>query len=214
MSRNRGIEGVLRCLICVFLVSCMPRLVFPQESYLGALHSEGGPSSSESPSVEAQNRTEWTIDFSTLMVSPGITWPAGRDWRVGTGIGVGDDLLGFMAVGGSHYSEPGWWSYEDRDGADNKNLFDILHAKVFARFEPFTRWQFDVGLHGSVFLHFDSSDDDPGGGMSVAAYALPVYGWRRIKIGPRIMAGYFRGCHGASEFGVKVSPLIVRVAFR
>ncbi|MBN1163720.1 MAG: hypothetical protein JXB45_04025 [Candidatus Krumholzibacteriota bacterium] len=163
--------------------------------------------------MAAKTGIEWNIDLAALMVSPGIAWPVGPHWHVGTGIGVGDDMLGFMAVGGNHYSEPDWWSYENRDGATNKDLFDILHVKVFARNKPFTRWQLDIGLHGSVFLHWDSSDDDPGSGVSVAAYALPTYGWRHIKIGARIAVGYFRGCQDASEFGVKVSPLILRVAF-
>lgn len=189
----------------------MPEVLFSQEPDLGKLRSEGDHSGSEPQSLEAQTGMEWSFDLSALMISPGIAWPLGPDWRMGVGIGVGDDLLGFMAVGGNHYSEPGFWTYQGRDGATDKALFDVLHAKVFARIEPFTRWQFDLGLHGSVFFHFDSSDDDPGSGMSVGAYALPVYGWSHVKVGPRIVAGYFRGCHGASEFGVKVSPLILRI---
>ena len=188
------VEGVLCLLACVFLVIFMPSAVFPQD-------------------VEPQTGTQWTVDVGALMLSPGMAWSIGPNWRLGWGLGVGDDMFGFMAVGGNHYSEPDWWSYEDRDGATDKDLYDIVHAKVFARVEPYEKWHLDIGLHGSVFLHFDSSDDDAGSGISVAAYALPMYGWRHFKFGPRIVAGYFGGCSDASEFGVKVSPLIMRITF-
>ncbi len=213
MSHDQRAEGVMRFLVCVFLVICMPDAAFPQESDPGKIHSEEGSPGSGSQGAVDQTGIQWTIDLAALMISPGVAWSIGPDWRVGAGIGIGDDLLGFMAVGGYHYSEPNWWSYEDRDGATDKDLFDILHIKVFARVEPRTRWHLDIGLHGSVFLHGDSSDDDFGSGVSVAAYALPMYGWRNVKIGPRIAMGYFRGCHDASEFGVKVSPLILRIVF-
>ena len=191
----------------------MPGVVYPQKAGVNAHFFENGASSTAVEDVAAKTGVEWTIDLSSLMVSPAIAWSVGRNWRVGAGIGIGDDLLSTMVVGGYHYSEPGWWSYDGRDGARDKRLFDILHAKAFARVELSMRWQLDIGIHGSVFLHFDSSDDDPGGGASVTVYALPMYGWRHVKLGPRIAIGYFGGCQDRSEFGVKVSPLIFRVDF-
>ncbi len=213
MSRNRRTAARLSWLICFYLMICMPMVLFAQESDLRESDPEGGSSGSESQIANARAGLEWSFDLSALMVSAAVAWSTGPNWRIGAGGGVGDDMFGFMAVGGYHYSEPDWWSYEDRDGWTDKALFDIFHAKVFARVEPFTRWQIDMGLHGSVFIHSDSSDDDFGSGSSVGAYVHPVYGWKHFKFGPRIMAGYFWGCYEASEFGVKVSPLILRITF-
>jgi len=213
MVLDRRPEGLLNCLVCILLVICVPDMAFPQEANSGEFHSGGSSPTGESQGAMEQRGIQWTFDLAALMLSPGMAWPVGSNWRVGWGIGVGDDVLGFMAVGGNHYSEPGWWSYEDRDGATDKGLFDLLHAKVFARVEPMAKWHLDIGLHGSIFIHSDSSDDDFGGGSSVTAYVLPMYGWRHVKFGPRLAAGYFWGCGGASEFGVKVSPLILRVSF-
>ena len=213
MLNSRITVDVIRCLLGALLLIGIPGVVFPQKDGVSALFLETGASSAAVEDLSSNSGAEWTVDLSALMVSPAIAWSVGPNWRVGAGGGLGDDFLSTMVVGGYHYSEPGLWSYDGHDGAKDKKLFDILHAKVFARAGLSMRWQLDIGLQGSVFLHFDSSDDDPGGGASVTVYALPMYGWRRIKIGPRIAMGYFGGCDDRSEFGVKISPLIIRWDF-
>lgn len=158
-------------------------------------------------------RNSFTADLGFLMLSLGYARRINAVWHWGLGIGFGDDFWNFMLLGGRHYSEPHLYSYEEGDGFTEKELIDIVSGRVFLRFQPSKNWDFDFGPYNSLFLHFDSSDDDPGGGTCTGVLIGGMYGLRRFKVGARIIIGRFAGCSGAEEFGVKVSPLEGRVLF-
>lgn len=169
------------------------------------------PSNSIAGSEHGIKKNHLTVDFSFILLSLEYARRGIRPkWYYGIGAGIGDGL-GFMFLGSRHYSDPNWLSYEERDGYYDKLLFDVLHVKIFSRYQPSEGWHFDFGLHLSVFFHYDSSDDDPSGGECIAAYVNPTYGWHHFKIGPRVVLGRFAGCGDEEEFGIKISPLIGRV---
>ena len=70
-----------------------------------------------------------------------------------------------------------------------------------------------MGVRGSVFIHFDSSDDDPGIPSFLGAYAAYLYGNRRIKVGPELLVGWFSEGSNANELGVLFAPLTGRISF-
>jgi hypothetical protein len=154
-----------------------------------------------------------TFDLSFIMLSMSYARRVNGSWLIGGGAGVGGPF-GKMLIAGSHYSENHGFAYEIKDGYTDKSLFDMLHVKLLARYEPSQRWQIDSGIQASAFLHWDSSDDDPGSGFFVGAYFNPMFGWRIIKLGPRLLIGNFSGCGDANEFGIYLSPLIGRATIQ
>ena len=155
----------------------------------------------------------FTVDVGVVGATLGYATRAGGDWFAGAEIGGGGDFLNAMVVGGRHFSQDGWISYEEPDYSGEENLFELGHLAFFARREAGGRFQADVGVRGSVFLHFDQSDDDPGGGLFVGPYTSLYWGWRHVKVGPRISAGLFYEDADTREFGVNVAPLTVRFTF-
>lgn len=152
-----------------------------------------------------------TLDLTLVGGSVGYAGRIGENRYLGFDAGVDVAMLSKMIYAGRHFAEPDGWSYENRDGAINKDLLEILNANLYLRHVYGDHWNIDTGVRASLFLHFDSSDDDPGGGFFGGGYVSAFYGWKRVKFGPRLQAGVFT--EGDPEFGVFLSPLIVRVAF-
>ncbi len=125
--------------------------------------------------------------------------------------GVDVGYLTYMIYAGRHFAEHDGWSYEEKDGFENKDLLEILHGNLFVRHEYADWWHIDTGLRSSLFLHFDSSDDDAATGVFAGAYATAMFGWKHFKLGPRVQAGIFYEHEG--EFGVFLQPVIGRIAF-
>ena len=201
-------------MLTIFLLSSMPSTAseLARHDLAGSAPlAEGNSQYGTSPS-EKENHL--ALDAGILMASLSYARRAGDNWFLGMGGGVGGDFLGYIVVAGRHYSEYGGWSYEDKDGFRDKMLFDLIHGKLFARYEPSEHWQTDFGIRSSYFLHFDSSSDDAGGGVSAGAFVNPMVGWKNLKVGPTVTAGGFWGCRNAREFGVYLSPLTVRVTLR
>jgi hypothetical protein len=133
---------------------------------------------------------------------------------VGGELGVGPDVWSSVVVGGAHFTDDAGpaIAYATPDGATNKELVELAHVEAFLRHEP-TGWlQLDGGVHASMFFHFDSTDDDPAEGWFGAGFVDAMFGWRYVKVGPRIMFGVASD-RPATEFVVFVVPLSVRVTF-
>ena len=128
-------------------------------------------------------------------------------------MGLGGAFLNRMLLSGRHFADEDGPSYETRDGAVDTELIEILHAGVFQRWASPDRISADVGARASVFVHFDSSDDDPGIPLFVGLYANAMVGGRRLKVGPRLLVGMFSEGSSARELGVYLVPLSGRLSF-
>ena len=184
----------------------------PKDDVFRPAPAAAGNSQYMTGSSEKENHL--ALDAGILMASLSYARRTSDNWFLGMGGGVGGDFLGYMILAGHHYSEFGGWSYENKDGFRDKMLFGLIHGELFARYEPSKYWQSDFGIRSSYFLHFDSSSDDAGGGVSAGAFVNPMVGWKNLKVGPTVTAGGFWGCRDAREFGVYLSPLVVRVTLR
>ena len=88
-----------------------------------------------------------------------------------------------------------------------------LNGKMFLVYQPVNRWMIETGIHSSYYLHFDSSDDDAGGGFFMGLYSQFMIGWKHIKLGSKIMLGRFKECSNRDEFGVLFSPVLVKFSY-
>ena len=153
-------------------------------------------------------RSQLSIDVTAIGGSASFAHGERTGLLFGACAGVGGDFLNFMAIAGRHFAQG--LAYEPKDGYTNKRLFDLAHMGLFLRRQPSERWQYDVGLRGSVFLHGDSSDDDPGAGYFLGGYGALYFGGSHIKVGPRVLVGRFRCGRSDPEFGITISPITAR----
>ena len=137
---------------------------------------------------------------------------SGAYW--GGEVGVGGGFVNRMLLAGRHFSHEDGPSYETRDGYEDKELIEIVHLGLFRRGARSERVTWDVGARASVFLHSDTSDDDPAFPLFVGGYANLMVGNRWVKVGPRILVGMFSEGGGvpARELGVYLVPLAGRVS--
>lgn len=165
---------------------------------------------------------EFAVDAEVLGGTLSYAWGGADGTYWGVGAGIGGSLLSTMVLAGRHFSEEGWIAYEQRDGATEKLLIELLHVEAFRRWSPSLRQEYDVGVRASAFIHGDSSDDDFGGGLFVGGYTTAHWGWDHVKVGPRVLVGYFTEGSGTDrdgirrhtrEFGVFLSPLTGRISF-
>jgi hypothetical protein len=153
-----------------------------------------------------------TVDASYLGVNVGFAVRRSAHTSIGASVGLGGNWINYMALSGAHFAEAGGLSYEGRDGRTGKELLDVFRGSIFLRRDFDGGRQLDVGLKASGFAHFDSSDDEPGGGSFVGAGITGMWWkWRALRLGSEIDVG--RYSEGAPELGVNVAPLLVRLSF-
>ncbi len=181
----------------------------PFEGATGVRPPEQAQASAAPASLQKSNML--TVDLTLLGGSIGYARRIGAHRYVGVEGGVDVGYLTYMIYAGRHFAEHDGWSYEEKDGFENKDLLEILHGNLFVRHEYADWWHIDTGLRSSLFLHFDSSDDDAATGVFAGAYATAMFGWKHFKLGPRVQAGIFYEHEG--EFGVFLQPVIGRIAF-
>jgi hypothetical protein len=129
----------------------------------------------------------------------------------GLTVGIGPGLLTRMLLSGRHFSHPGWPSYETSDGSTEQTLAEIAHLGLFQRRTPSERAVWELGVRASLFIHHNSFDDDVAAGYFVGGWAAALVGWRRVKVGPRVLVGLFTEPGGAREPGILLVPLTGRV---
>jgi hypothetical protein len=129
--------------------------------------------------------------------------PVGRAGYVGVQLGLGGDWLGRTVSGGPHFTE---------NGGDQ--LVEVGHLALFYR-QRLSAWlTLDVGARIAPAFHGNDLDDDVAPAAFAGAYAQPMLTWRRLSVGPRIMAGTITEFDGPTEFGLAVAPLTVRITFQ
>jgi hypothetical protein len=172
----------------------------------------GRPSLAQAPLGPGAPARQLTLDLSVVGLNVGYAVRNSSKTSFGASIGIGGNWQNYMVLGGRHFAESGGLSYEAKDGATDKEVFDLARAGVFVRRHFDSGRQLDVGLKASGFLHSDSSDDDPGGGIFVGLNVTGTWlKWRYFQLGSELNVGGFT--EGNPEFGVNVAPLLVRVTF-
>jgi hypothetical protein len=153
------------------------------------------------------------VDLSALGASLGAAVRTSPRTSLGLSIGVGGNWVNYMLLGGRHFANESGLSYQEKDGATGKGLYEMLRGTVFLRTHFSERRHLDVGAKVSGFLHSDSSDDDPGGGVFVGMNVAYVWsGWRRLSVASEMDIGRFAE-QRVTEFGVNVAPVMVRITF-
>lgn len=165
--------------------------------------------------LEAQRRppSVFAVDAEILGGSLSFARLRGDGSYQGLAVGVGGSFTTRMLLSGRHFSHQDGPSYQTRDGSTDQDLLEVLHVGLFRRWVPSAGRSFDVGVRGSLFLHGNSFDDDPGFPLFGGVYANALFGWRRVKFGPRVLMGVFTEGGGTTEFGILLVPFTGRVEF-
>jgi hypothetical protein len=154
------------------------------------------------------------LDLTIAGAAVGFAARSSERTSFGMEIGGGGNWLNYMLLAGSHFRQGG-----DKGGS----LIELAHATVFMRTHFSESRHLDLGAKASGFLHFDSSDDDPGGGYFVGLNLKYSWAkWRRLNLGSEMDIGRYAepgtgtcisGCEGVQELGVSVAPILVRLTF-
>jgi hypothetical protein len=154
------------------------------------------------------------LDLTIAGAAVGFAARTSERTSFGAEIGGGGNWVNHMLHAGSHFAE---------GGSESKSLIELAHATVFMRTHFSESQHLDLGAKASAFLHFDSSDDEPGGGYFVGLNAKYNWAkWRRLNLASEMDIGRFAepgngtcisGCEGVREFGVNVAPILVRFTF-
>ncbi|MES2178298.1 MAG: hypothetical protein V4550_10575 [Gemmatimonadota bacterium] len=153
------------------------------------------------------------LDLTIAGAAVGFAARTSERTMFGVEIGGGGNWVNYT-LAGSHFS---------KGGARNSSLVELAHATVFMRTRFSESQHLDLGAKVSAFLHFDSSDDEPGGGYFVGLNAKYSWAkWRRMNLASEMDIGRFAepgngtclsGCEGRQEFGINVAPILVRFTF-
>jgi hypothetical protein len=151
------------------------------------------------------------LDLAIAGAAVGLSVRASERTSFGVEVGGGGNWVNYMLLGGDHFKQ------------SESSLIELAHVTVFVRTHFSEAQHLDLGLKGSGFLHFDPSDDDPGGGYFVGLNAKYSWAkWRRVNLASEMDIGRFAepgtgncisGCEGVQEFGVNFAPILVRFTF-
>ena len=97
-------------------------------------------------------------------------------------------------------------AWEENTHNFNKNIWNVLHGDLFARYQPSPFVHLDLGV---TVLGFSPHDDDEKRGSFAGGYVQIALGYRYIFFAPRVRFGRASDYRGA-EFGVLASPLVFR----
>ena len=162
------------------------------------------------------------IDFSPIKISPHVCFNIDNRIGIGLELGLGVNFTNFRLVAGSHFagsSTP--IVYADRDNNGGIMFRSYADFSIFTRLNLHTKKEIDIGLHGFVFIHSVTTDDDFGGGYFVGTfvrYMIPTnFKLKNDKIKRRISGGIQITVGSLNEFSVNeflvMSSLIGRVYF-
>lgn len=147
--------------------------------------------------------SEWTVDLSLFRGTVGYAQPVTPRALVGIEVGIGIPET-------SHTLTPA----HDQPGFPDFSEF--LHLGVFARSPATQRFNLDTGLRISVADLWICSASDCWPALFAGAYVQPMFGWKRVKFGGHLIAGWVnesRESSAGSTFTIAINPLIARVTF-
>ena len=157
-----------------------------------------------SPAILADNiprphavNTELSVYVETLFVELNLTSRISHNYFIGIGSGAGAGFRKVASYNSSHLT--------------GGSILEIARVSIF-----FTRRKqqlyYSAGLTPSFFLHFDDSDDDPGGGVSFSAFGMIEYAFNRgpknyFRIGTRVELSYLNEGVHVQRIGVTYNPI-------
>lgn len=92
---------------------------------------------------------------------------------------------------------------------------EYLHLGVFVRYAPSPHLEVDTGMRGSIADMWECGASDCWPNAFAGVYLQPMVGWRRLKFGPRLVAGSLSekppGQGGGWTTVVALNPLTARL---
>ena len=103
------------------------------------------------------------------------------------------------------------------DATGEPQFEEYLHVALFARWKVSPGFELDTGLRGSIGDLWPCGASDCWPSLFGGGYVQPLVGWKRFKVGARLVAGVsgddrFLGRDGVDErtFVVALSPFMAR----
>lgn len=151
--------------------------------------------------AHAQERQQFTLEASVIRGALGYARAVATDVHVGGEVGFGFPQIDYTL---SPAKDPltGDPSFEE-----------YLHVALFLRQRLHTRISYDIGARASMVDLWSCEVSDCWPTPFVGAYVQPMFGGRRLSIGPRILAGWTNEAEArsGSTFTIAVAPLNVRL---
>lgn len=80
--------------------------------------------------------------------------------------------------------------HPSQDSMGSPDLEEYLHVGVFVRAAPSVHFEVDAGIRASIADLWPCGASDCWPAPFVGAYVQPMAGWRKFKVGPRLVAGW------------------------
>lgn len=104
----------------------------------------------------------------------------------------------------------------DPEDEGQPELDEVIHAAIFVRVRPAPRWEVDVGVRGGLADLWICPASDCLPAWFGAGYVQAMVGWERLKLGPRLSAGWVGETwesSGGETFVLALHPVVVRWTF-
>ena len=157
---------------------------------------------------------QFSLDLVPLAGALGYGYRVAPRTALGVKVGFGFDVLSMIPLSGGHFTDDSGWAYEERDGANGKMFMEIGHVALFVRQWLPRGFHLEGGVRLSSGTHKDSSDDDAGPAHFVGGYGALFWGGSVFSIGARLAAGRFWETSDRQEFGLLLTPLILKLSTR
>lgn len=154
-----------------------------------------------SPALAQGN--QWTVDASLYRGTAGYAHQLTTRALVGIEVGIGIPETNHTLT--PAHDQPGFPDFSE-----------FLHLGVFVRSPVSQRFDLDTGVRVSVANLWVCPASDCWPTLFSGAYVQPMFGWKRVKFGGHLIAGWIDGSRessAGSTFLIAINPLIVRVTF-
>lgn len=147
------------------------------------------------------------FDVTAFGLNVGYARRTSERSSAGFAVGVGGNWLNYMLLAGRQFSGADGFSYEPKNGAPSRNLFELLHGDVFVRRYYDHGRDIQVGLKGSGFL---ASNNDGNFGYFVGVNVTGMWlQWGHLQVGSEIDSGIYT--EDRPEFAINIAPVLFRV---
>ena len=128
-------------------------------------------------SAQAQQRNQTTVEASIMRGALGYARQVDARLYAGVEIGFGFPQLDRTLV-------------PEQNESGEPDFREYLHLGVVLRAVPSAHFEIDVGVRGSFADFWPCGASDCWPSPFIGGYVQPMVGWRRLKFGPRLTAGW------------------------